>query len=113
MVAIPLGALLVFLLGTSSALGFAGGLGLACLSLLSFGFLGKILAYGGSVPRQVVALTTMLWMLKLPILWFVVVAVVRAGVIATDCFLGGLALVYSLLVLTAVLEAKSSGEGHF
>jgi hypothetical protein len=105
--------ILYFTLGGGASVGFVAGIGLAILSLFSFGLLGKIIAVGGSVPRQVVALTTIVWLLKLPILWFTVAAVVNAGMQVTGCFLGGLALVYSLLVLTATLDARSAGEGHF
>jgi hypothetical protein len=105
--------ILYFVLNGSAALGLIAGVGLAVVSLFSFGLLGKIIAVGGSVPRQVVALTTIVWLLKLPILWFTVATVVGAGMQVTGCFLGGLALVYSLLVLTATLDARSAGEGHF
>ena len=99
--------------GSDGALGAAFGGGLALLSILSFGLLAKIIGYGGSPPRQMTALTTMVWLLKLPILWLVVAHVTARGPSAVGCFLAGLGLVYSVLVLTAVLENRSSSRDRF
>jgi hypothetical protein len=99
--------------GAEGALGAVFGGGLALLSILSFGLLAKIIGYGGSPPRQMTALTTMVWLMKLPILWFVVAHVSAKGPTAVACFLAGLGLVYSVLVLTAVLESRSSSRGRF
>lgn len=82
------------------------GIALGCLSIVSFGLLASLMS-PYAVKRSTPSTVLLLWLIKLPLIWLVVAAVVRMGSGTTTCFLVALGLVYFALVHRAMLSAKA------
>jgi hypothetical protein len=97
--------------GLGATVGWVAGVGLATASILSFVLVGSLAAAQAEAPRPIHGLTFVLFLFKLPIFWLVIEGVRRLGPDATTCFLMGLGLVYSSLVLGALFDRRCETEG--
>lgn len=95
--------------GSSGAIGFALGFATAEISVLSFGALVFVFQLGPlPSPRRAVAMSTTLWVVKLPLMAFLTYEASIRRMPAVGCFLVGASLVYCVLIGLAYKDVKSS-----
>ncbi|MCO5297992.1 MAG: hypothetical protein M9921_14175 [Fimbriimonadaceae bacterium] len=95
------------------ALGFALGAGLAMFSIGSFAALAWLVGQKGGASSGFAGFATVVFLIKLPLYWVAITFAIRLGDSAMACFLAGLGLVYSVLVLLALLDSRMHREGPF
>lgn len=98
------------LYGLAGWVGILSGIGLALLSIYSFAMLGLLAASMADRPRPIHGFTVWILMAKLPIFALAIHMVGRLGEAATGCFLAGLALVYSALVLVGLMDRPTEAQ---
>lgn len=97
----------------SESWGLALGAGLAMFSVGSFAALAWMIGQRGGPGAGVGGFLTVVFLMKLPLYWVVIGFATGLGDSATACFLAGLGLVYSVLVLLALLDSRMHREGPF
>lgn len=95
------------------AVGFALGAGLAMFSIGSFAALAWLIGLRGHASSGFAGFATVVFLMKLPLYWVAITLATRLGDSAIACFLAGLGLVYSVLVLLALLDSRMHREGPF
>ena len=103
LILLPGASLAAILSGWRGAAGFSCGLGVGAFSIASFLFLSSALTPMRAGP-PVMRLTLVFALVKAPLFYLVAFQMNRLGSVTLAWFLGGLTLVYSLLVHTAVRE---------